>query len=103
MTDPTIAEIQMAVALWFGLPLGALRARHRNRRVVRPRHVAIYMARVLTGHSLPFIGRQFQRDHTTVLYATRNIAELRARDMHLDFAIRRMTDCLIGQTRPTII
>jgi chromosomal replication initiator protein len=36
------------------------------------------LAKELTSHSLPEIGRAFGgRDHTTVLYATRKVAELR--------------------------
>jgi chromosomal replication initiator protein len=40
--------------------------------VLWPRQVAIYLARELTGESLPTIGRHFGgRDHSTVLHAWR--------------------------------
>jgi chromosomal replication initiator protein len=39
------------------------------------------LAKELTNHSLPEIGESFGgRDHTTVLYATRKVAELRDTD-----------------------
>ena len=39
------------------------------------------LSKELTNHSLPEIGESFGgRDHTTVLYATRKVAELRAAD-----------------------
>jgi chromosomal replication initiator protein len=42
------------------------------------------LAKELTNHSLPEIGESFGgRDHTTVLYATRRIAELRDSDIHV--------------------
>jgi chromosomal replication initiator protein len=39
------------------------------------------LAKELTSHSLPEIGNAFGgKDHTTVLYATRKVAELRESD-----------------------
>ena len=52
--------------------------------VVRPRQVAMYLAKVLTLRSLPEIGRRFGgRDHTTVLHAVRKIEALVTRDVAL--------------------
>jgi len=43
------------------------------------------LAKELTNHSLPEIGEAFGgRDHTTVLYATRKITELRDSDTRID-------------------
>ena len=41
----------------------------RKANIVRPRQLAMYISRVLTDHSLPEIGREFQRDHSTVMHA----------------------------------
>jgi chromosomal replication initiator protein len=44
----------------------------RSRDVVRPRQIAMFLAKALTSRSLPEIGRRFGgRDHTTVLHAVR--------------------------------
>jgi chromosomal replication initiator protein len=52
--------------------------------VVRPRQVAMYLAKTLTLRSLPEIGRRFGgRDHTTVLHAVRKIEGLVGNDMAL--------------------
>jgi chromosomal replication initiator protein len=49
----------------------------RTANVVRPRQVAMYLAKPLTLRSLPEIGRRFGgRDHTTVLHAVRKIEGL---------------------------
>jgi chromosomal replication initiator protein len=49
--------------------------------VVRPRQVAMYLAKTLTLRSLPEIGRRFGgRDHTTVLHAVRKIEGLIGND-----------------------
>jgi chromosomal replication initiator protein len=68
----TIAEIQAAACEHFGLSSDELLSSARVARVAWPRQVAMYLARELTGQSLPAIGREFGgRDHTTVLHACR--------------------------------
>jgi chromosomal replication initiator protein len=68
----SIGEIQVAVSQHFGLSPDELLSSTRTARVAWPRQVAMYLARELTGESLPAIGRQFGgRDHTTVLHAWR--------------------------------
>src|SRR5262249_42617089 len=56
----------------------------RTANVVRPRQVAMYLAKTLTLRSLPEIGRRFGgRDHTTVLHAVRKIENLVSTDTAL--------------------
>jgi chromosomal replication initiator protein len=51
---------------------------------VRPRQVAMYLAKTLTPRSLPEIGRRFGgRDHTTVLHAVRKIEAEQVKDVKL--------------------
>ncbi|HIP53141.1 MAG TPA: chromosomal replication initiator protein DnaA, partial [Chromatiales bacterium] len=53
----------------------------RSRSIARPRQIAMTLAKELTNHSLPEIGKAFGgRDHTTVLHANRKIKELRESD-----------------------
>ena len=81
----TIEDIQRRVARHYGIQVSEMSSNRRAQAVVRPRHVAIYLAKQLTTRSLPEIGRRFgKRDHTTVMYAIRRIEELRARDDALD-------------------
>jgi chromosomal replication initiator protein len=77
----SIIEIQAAVGEHFGLSGGELLSSARTARIAWPRQVAMYLARELTGESLPSIGRQFGgRDHTTVLHACRRTSERLAND-----------------------
>lgn len=72
-----IEDIQRAVADMYGVRLIDLRSARRTANVVRPRQLAMYLAKTLTLHSLPEIGRRFGgRDHTTVLHAVRKISAL---------------------------
>jgi chromosomal replication initiator protein len=57
----------------------------------------MYLAKELTEHSLPTIGRVFGRGHSSVLHACRRIAALRLEHAELDADLRELTDLL---TRP---
>ena len=86
-----IAEIQAAVAHRFRLRPAELTSHRRAREIVRPRQIAMYLARELTPRSLPEIGRVFgRRDHTTVLHAIRTIGRLREIDADLDGDVREL-------------
>ncbi|MES9900472.1 MAG: chromosomal replication initiator protein DnaA [Sedimenticola sp.] len=77
----TIENIQKTVAEYYKIRVSDLLSAKRNRTIARPRQIAMTLAKELTNHSLPEMGEAFGgRDHTTVLYATRKIAELRDSD-----------------------
>lgn len=77
----TIDEIQKKVAEHYNVRIADMHSARRSRAVVRPRQVAMYLAKQLTPRSLPEIGRKFGgRDHTTVIHAVRKIEELSAYD-----------------------
>ncbi|HST55622.1 MAG TPA: chromosomal replication initiator protein DnaA [Solirubrobacteraceae bacterium] len=66
----SISEIQAAACEVFGISPEELLSSTRSARIAWPRQMAMYLARELTGESLPAIGRLFGgRDHTTVLHA----------------------------------
>ena len=69
-----LGEILDAAAQEFGVEREALVARDRRPAVAEARQVAMYLARELTEHSLPEIGRGIGgRNHTTVLHAVNRI------------------------------
>ena len=79
-----IEEIQRIVARHYNVSRGDLLSSRRTANVVRPRQVAMYLAKTLTLRSLPEIGRRFGgRDHTTVLHAVRKIEHLVGNDTSL--------------------
>ncbi|MDA1309323.1 MAG: chromosomal replication initiator protein DnaA [Proteobacteria bacterium] len=92
----TVEDIQRQVATHFQIRLADMHSARRSRAVARPRQVAMYLAKQLTQHSLPDIGRQFGgRDHTTVLHAVKRIDELRSVDTHFNDEVdllRRMLE-----------
>jgi chromosomal replication initiator protein len=78
---PTVDDIQKAVAARYNLKIADFLSPRRSRNVARPRQVAMYLAKALTAHSLPDIGRRFGgRDHTTIIHGVRKIEELMSAD-----------------------
>ncbi|MBV8753013.1 MAG: chromosomal replication initiator protein DnaA [Hyphomicrobiales bacterium] len=79
-----IEDIQRIVARQYNVSRADLLSSRRTANVVRPRQIAMYLAKALTLRSLPEIGRRFGgRDHTTVLHAVRKIETLAGNDSAL--------------------
>jgi chromosomal replication initiator protein len=92
----TLSEIVGAAAQEFGVAPEQLIARSRQPEVALARQVAMYLARRLTTHSLPEIGRGLgNRNHSTVLHAIKRIDGAVASDARLSKAVdnvqRRVT------------
>jgi chromosomal replication initiator protein len=77
----SLPNIQAKVADYYQIRVQELNSKKRNRSLVRPRQMAMALAKELTSHSLPEIGDAFGgRDHTTVIHACRTIHDLKAKD-----------------------
>lgn len=87
----SIAHIQATVAAYYKLPATAMVSARQARFLSHPRQIAMYLAAELTHKSLPAIGRQFARDHTTVIYALKAVRSRIANDAGIaaDVAILR--------------
>ncbi len=76
-----IEDIQKVVASHYNVSKHDLLSARRTRAIVRPRQIAMYLAKTMTPRSFPEIGKRFGgRDHTTVLHAVRKVEELAAGD-----------------------
>lgn len=79
-----IEDIQRVVSQHYDVARNELLSNRRTRKIVRPRQIAMYLAKQLTPRSLPEIGRRFGgRDHTTVLHAVRKVEAMKAEDPQL--------------------
>jgi len=80
-----IEDIQKLVASHYSVTRADILSSRRTATVVKPRQIAMYLAKTMTLRSLPEIGRRFGgRDHTTVLHAVRKIEGLSAADRALN-------------------
>lgn len=72
-TQISAAMIMAATAEYFDTTVEELRGPGKTRSLAQSRQIAMYLCRELTDLSLPNIGRTFDRDHTTVMYAQKKI------------------------------
>ncbi len=94
-----IEDIQRAVSRHYNVSRTELLSNRRTRTIVRPRQIAMYLAKMLTPRSLPEIGRRFGgRDHTTVLHAVRKIEGLSESDKKLAREIELLKRLIHEQT-----
>lgn len=85
---PTFDNIVDACAEHFGVSQIALKSHCKRHNVVKPRHIAMYLARKLSLKSLPEIGRRMgRRDHSTVLSGVRKIERKLHSDSDLAFDV----------------
>ena len=91
----SIEAIQRRVAEQFGLRPADLKVRSNAKSIAFPRQVAMYLAKQLTGASLPEIGRAFGgKHHTTVLHSVKKIERVRKTDKDLAQRLHKLTDVL---------
>ena len=91
----TIEVIQGTVAEYYRISLDEMLGRRRDKHIVFPRQVAMYLIREETASSLPAIGQAFGgKDHTTVLHAYEKIAELSREDSRLQADLRQLRERL---------
>jgi chromosomal replication initiator protein len=71
----SVENIQKTVADYYKIKVADMYSKKRPASIVRPRQIAMYLAKELTQKSLPEIGELFGgRDHTTVLHAVRKMS-----------------------------
>ncbi|MBM9615470.1 chromosomal replication initiator protein DnaA [Desulfobulbus rhabdoformis] len=87
VTPETIREL---IGRQFQVSVEALRSRSRKRAITFPRQVGMYLTRKYTDKSLADIGSIYNRDHSTVLYAIKNITK----NMSQQTAVREQVELL---------
>jgi chromosomal replication initiator protein len=91
MTPVTVDQVQKAVAAHFALRIADLKGPRRHKGIARPRMIAMYLCRELTGSSYPEIGLRFGgKDHSTVINACRRMQEIQQDDPELRATIETL-------------
>ena len=79
-----IEQIQKIVAEHFKLRVAELKSQNNSRRIAEPRQIAMFLSRRLTKASLPEIGKEFDKHHTTVLHSTEKVEKKMAEDKNFN-------------------
>ncbi len=95
----TAALIIAQTAAYSGLSIDDLCGQSRSRALVTARQIAMYLCRELTDLSLPKIGQQFGRDHTTVMHAERKIRQQMAERRSVYNQVTELTNRIKQQAR----
>ena len=89
---PTPSLIISQVCKFYSIEEQVLRGANKSKGTAEARQIAMYLVRKLTNLSLPDIGREFARDHSTALYAIRKVeVALKRGDATLQNNIRDIT------------
>jgi chromosomal replication initiator protein len=76
----TAEQIIATVADFYRTTPADLLGESRTKEIAMPRQIAMYLIREETDASLPDVGRALERDHTTVMYGYKKIADQIERD-----------------------
>lgn len=89
----TIEMIQKTIADYYGMRVQDLKARNNSKSVAMPRQICMYLAKRITGMSLPQIGREFgNKHHTTVLHSINKIEGTRQTNRELNRLLQTFID-----------
>ena len=89
---PTPSLIISQVCKFYSVDEISLRGYNKSKGITEPRQVAMYLVRKLTNLSLPEIGQEFARDHSTVHYAITKVeSELKRGNTTLQNNVRDIT------------
>jgi chromosomal replication initiator protein len=93
-----VERIQVLVADYYNVTLEDMKGKRRDKHIVFPRQVAMYLVREETPSSLPAIGKAFGgRDHTTALHSIEKIANELKEDERLRYEVQAIREKLYAQ------
>ena len=72
-TLPTPGLIISEVGRYYNIAEDIIRGPQKNKGTAEARQTAMYLVRKMTNLSLPDIGKEFSRDHTTVIHAVKKV------------------------------
>jgi chromosomal replication initiator protein len=91
----TIDRIQETVAEYYSVSVDDMKSKRRDKHIVFPRQVAMYVVREETPSSLPVIGQAFGgRDHTTALHSIEKIINELKEDERLRYEVQSIREQL---------
>jgi len=91
-----VEEIIEKVSEHFKLTKDKIIKGTREKEIVIPRQIAMYLSRKLTDSSLKSIGKIFGKDHSTIIHGHKSVERLIKENNQLKNDVYRVTKQLIG-------
>ena len=88
---PTANLIISQVCKYYSVDENTLRGTLKTKGVTEARQMAVYLIRQLTNLSLPDIGKELNRDHSTILHSIRKVEDAAKTDTRMKETIRDIT------------
>lgn len=90
-TEISIDYLHKVVTEYFNISLESIKSKTRKKEIVIARHVAMYLAKQYTNHSLKSIGNYCGgRDHSTVLHAIQAVNDMLATEHHFKLSVEEI-------------
>ncbi len=91
----TTQHIIKIVANYYDIKPADIRGAGRTRAISRPRQIAMYLSRKLTRSSYPELGRDFKKDHSSVITAFKKMSKIVAKGEELSSDIAKIESTLM--------
>lgn len=91
LAKPGITQIFDVVSKYYKVSAEEIQGASRKAPIAHARHVAVYLARQITGDSWKHLGSQFgDRDHTSMMHAYQKISEMMLRDKDFSASVKSL-------------
>ncbi len=91
----SLEMVMQTVSDYFHINIEEMRSKKKSQNIVLPRQIAMFLARKLTKHSLPEVGKAFGgRDHTTVMHSCKKIEQAVHTDKEIGYSVDKLEQLL---------
>ena len=91
----TVDEIIKVISLKFNIKVSDIKSQKKNKNLILPRQIVMYIARHLTNLSFPDIGNKVGgRDHSTVIYSTNKVKKIVNQDAEIKRIVEEIEETL---------
>ena len=86
----SVKSIKKVISTYFSIKVSLFSEANRSKDVAKARQIAMYFSKTLTSLSLPKIGKEFNKNHATVLYAVKAIEKEMEKDASFSNLIEKL-------------
>ncbi len=92
----SVEDVAKTAGDYYGITIPEFQSSSRNQKISSARHVAVYLAREITGKSFEVIAEFFKKKHTTMLYSYEKIKDELKTNKELQKTVEELKDLVKG-------